>query len=108
MCYIYQAKATDMTEDALFVISELAEQVSNISNMTVYDKSLTGEEAVAKLMDHIDKRFNVTESFRSIGNEKLDEYVYLDAGDIVMIGGPGGSGKSKLAMFMAKKSFIKI
>lgn len=107
MCYIYQAKATDMTEDALFVISELAEQVSNISNMTVYDKSLTGEEAVAKLMDHIDKRFNVTESFRSIGNEKLDEYVYLDAGDIVMIGGPGGSGKSKLAMFMAKNLLLK-
>jgi len=84
------------------MVSELAEQITNISNLTIFDKTLTPEQAVKNLLHHIDERYNVIEKFRTIGIKELDEFVYLDSGDIMMIAGPGGTGKSKLVMYFVK------
>lgn len=102
ICQMYQIQATDMSKDALVLISELAEKVSEISNMTIYDKSMNADEAISKLLEHIDRKLELKEKFRSIGIPSLDEFLYLDAGQIVMIAGPEGCGKSKLVMHFVK------
>ena len=102
ICQQYQIKTVDMSVDALIMVSELAEQITNISNLTIFDKSVNPEEAVKNLIQHINERYNVVEKFRTIGIPELDEFVFLDAGDIMMVAGPGGTGKSKLVMHFAK------
>ena len=98
----YAQTAYDLSNDSLVLASEMADKVSKINNISLFKHSYTSSQAAETFLNHIETRDKTDVKYRKVGIPELDKYLYLDVGDVILVAGPGGSGKSKLVMSMVK------